>query len=312
MKAWWLLLLGLGACASPRIRRDDGPRRLAEHDGGSELVVGHEAPPLAPPASDWCKTMQSTAKATIARSLVKGCVAPELACLVDHAGVAWGFEVTSAKTSVADQQCTTRADVRLARRDAAGRVATGPTLHLATDGVPGYAFSWDAARVRDLGDWDEDGNDEVLVVEDGHDHEGGGHGSSAVWTFASGALAPYARAASVRIAGAEDIDGDGKVDLLTCGPYCGVLAEGYDWYSVGPIFFAEHVGAGGALSSSDAAARAFTARKCGAASEKNELIVCDRMRGKTEAAVLADSKKAGDQEPWIPALAAVAPPYRIP
>jgi hypothetical protein len=45
---------------------------------------------------------------------------------------------------------------------------------------------------------------------------------------------------------------------------------------------------------------------------KNERVVRDRLRGKTKADVLADSKKAGDQEPWIPALSAVTPPFRIP
>jgi hypothetical protein len=69
---------------------------------------------------------------------------------------------------------------------------------------------------------------------------------------------------------------------------------------------------GGVLSQSDAATRAYAARECAAASEKNERVVCDRLRGKTEVDVLADSKKAGDQEPWIPALAAVTPPFRIP
>ncbi len=279
-------------------------------------MIGHAAPPLAPPAGDWCKTNRSRGKAAITRGLVQGagCIEPELACVVDRAGVGWGFEVTSAKVTVTNDQCTTRVDVKLVRRDAFGLVASspGPIFHLATDGVPGYAFSFEDARLRNLGDWDGDGSDEMLVVDAGHDHEGGSHGSATVWTFASGALARYAPASKIAIDGAEDIDGDGKVNLLTRGPYGSVLAEGYDWYSVGPVFFAEHVAAGGSLSSNDAASRAFTARKCVTAAEKNERIVCERMRGKTEAAVLADSKKAGDSETWIPALAAIAPPYRIP
>jgi hypothetical protein len=302
------------------------PKTLDVADAGPVRIVGRALPP-AP--REWCAMLASSNASAMAAKLVPdaGCRPPELSCLVDDAGVGWGFEVRDAG-SVREGDCTTTVSLGILRND--GRLLSaaepGTELILSEEADHGLVFQTGKETIEPLGDYDGDGHQEVLITRHWWAHEGGSGRHSTVWTFDGHGPHPYLPASDIGIEGTADADHDGKVDLVTRGPYDRVEAfsqVGYE-YPIGPTIFLAHALPDGKFSSTDAVSVAYTEAACKTATEQNEKIVCDRLRGKTEADVLADAKKSGcvdfKEDPnrypqscqaWIPELAAIQPPFRI-
>ncbi len=281
-------------------------------------------------AAGWCASLATSNAHAIAPHLVTnaGCKTPELDCTSDDAGAAWGFEVRTVNVKLQYDECVVSTDVDLVRSDGAGRIRApaGAGLALSQEGSPGYVWGVESARVRVLGDYDGDGDQEVLVTREFWGHEAERGSESSVWTMKRSALERYAPASSVVVYDVVDADHDGKQDLVTRGPYANIRAWsalGFS-YAHGPAIFLAHALADGTFSMTDPVAVAFTKAKCAAATEDNELLACERVRGKTESAVLAARKRAGCvdflEDPqrypqscpkWMPDLAAITPPLRF-
>jgi len=319
----------LASCGSPPRPAGVEIARVTPSDAGAPADV-RSIPSRA--ASAWCDELARTNAKAVEATFVPdaGCFAPELACVVDPAGAGWGFEVSHVGSDAKYDSCTTTVAVDVVRRDDRGLARAAPDaglgLVLGESGSPGFRWNIENALVKPLGDWDGDGRAEVLVTRDFWAHEGERGDDSRVWTYRRGALVPYAPAEGLTIVDTLDADGDGKVDLVTRGPYAsirGSSALGYT-YANGPAIFLAHVGHGGTLSQNDAVAMAFTASKCSAATEQNETLACARLRGASAADVIADLKKSGcvdfrgdptrqgSCDRWIPELLAVTPPFRLP
>jgi hypothetical protein len=291
--------------------------------------VGHAS--AAPATSGWCKALAASNASIIGTKLVAdaGCGRPELDCVVDSRGAAWGFEVLSVKVSTDHDQCSVDVRAGVVRSDGPNRTnaAVDAGLALAEGGQPGFQWTVESGRLRVLGDYDGDGRDEVLVTREWWEHEGGRGVVSTVWTSSGGSPTPYAPARGLVIEDVDDADGDGRLDLVTRGPYGSIEASsalGYT-YPIGPAIFLQHVQTDGSFSMTDAVAVAYTKTRCATTVGDDAVtMACDRMRGKSEAAVLADRKAAGcvdfkgdpNRYPqscpdWMPTLAAVAPPFRL-
>ena len=335
MRAWVLgLVLACGCArdkprpAPPAAPEAAAPDAVIADAGASDAAVDAFAVRrLSPASAQWCTALAAANARTLAKhDLDAGCTSPELECAMDDAGAAWGFEVRRARQTLANGGCDAIDDVDPVRADGSARVRLDAGFRLTTAAVDGLVLQRSAAHVQLLGDYDGDGDQEALLVHEWSEHEGTGGAVSEVWTFASGVASRYAPAAGIDVTRAEDVDGDGKLDLVTAGPYAKVTAWapiGFS-YPIGPPIFVEHALADGTFSMTDAVAVAFTRRRCAAAREDAEKIVCDRLRGESEAGALAARKKAGCvdflEDParypescakWMPALAAVRPPLRI-
>ncbi|APR86813.1 hypothetical protein A7982_12162 [Minicystis rosea] len=141
--------------------------------------------------------------------------------------------------------------------DAAGKRTAmhGGTLHIAS-------YRAADARVFEPFDYDGDGDDEVLL-RTSHGSWSAGESEGHVMTARGGTVTRYAPAASIDVAGVEDVDGDGRPDLLTFGPY----RPETQWCSFEPdpagrVELVAHALPGGDFSLKDAAASAFAKRAC--------------------------------------------------
>jgi hypothetical protein len=255
---------------------------------------------------------------------------PELGCITTTSGTTWGWEVLSART---EDECGRETKVRLVHIDRKGTTIRGAeeTLH----DTPFFAH---ARAVRELADYDHDGEGEVLCEREAGGDEATTTHELEVLTFSRGAIGPYAAAGAFHIAAAEDADGDGLPDLVTRGPYEGLVALTAFPTEVpaGPAFFLAHARPDGTFALGDAAALAFTRSKCPAPPvlsfqrellqyadrEAQAAIVCARLWGKPERDVLRalDAVCAGPadgsapMEPcgaWYAKLAAVSPPFTL-
>jgi hypothetical protein len=153
-------------------------------------------------------------------------------------------------------------------------------------------------------DYDRDGSPELALVLRAHHHEGPVFQQAHVWSFTEGGVFLYERALGLRLTDVRDVDGDGRPDLLTHGPYDEPSAAcGSDFATQvhGPAL-ALHALPDGSFSGTDAAARAFARTACPArparllarsaeggidqeATARN--VVCARLWGAPEAEVVA-------------------------
>lgn len=115
-------------------------------------------------------------------------------------------------------------------------------------------------------DFDEDSTPELLTLEHQTDHSGSiGHVEGSMWRFAKGKVSQVDT--PNRIVGVSDVDSDGRLDLLTDGPFyaqyttneCGSVT--IDTTTNGE-FLVMHALPGGAFSATDAIARQFAATQC--------------------------------------------------
>jgi hypothetical protein len=156
-------------------------------------------------------------------------------------------------------------------------------------------------------------------------------------TFASGAIGPYAKAGAVGIEEVDDVDGDGRPDLVTRGAYGAVTMDdafGNSW-PAGPVLFLAHAQPDGTFVVGDPVSLAYTRGKCPArpalsfkeeelqfATGAERTVVCARLWGAAEAEVrrawTAACARPADADPggmpcgtWAMELAAIAPPFAL-
>jgi hypothetical protein len=273
----------------------------------------------------------------------KDCVkTPEIDC-TSASGISWGYRIKSVvakdenagKKGSADwdqNKCSSKVDLELVRFDADGGALALNPVSLE------YTFATDENRISliALSDYDGDGEPELLRTTDVRMHEDSPRHTSQVLSFKKGALSPYSKAPSQTITSAQDIDDDGRTDLVTRGPYAGVTMKnvhGAD-LPIAPPIFVLHSIKDGSFSSTDDAAMAFTKLACPSkptidltdAQDGNKLddvaklVVCARVWGATEQEIVVAWKKAcgGDAgndpipcQPWPKRLAAITPPFTL-
>jgi hypothetical protein len=152
-------------------------------------------------------------------------------------------------------------------------------------------------RLEVVSDYDGDGTPEAVVWTAQIGQEVRSSARGLLWSFARGAVVPYAKADKLSIAPFEvtstaplepapltDVDGDGRIDLLGYGPFfgvfkagCGVI-ESFDAW--GPRL-ALHARADGTFSDRDSAAVAHAKRQCPARPAR--IIAADEDRVDTRA-----------------------------
>ena len=262
---------------------------------------------------------------------------PDVDCLTIRAGVTWGYRITNVVTTVTPDSDygSTKITVELVRHDSAGlRAMPGTSVLLEYN----ESTKQNSMSLRALGDYDGDGEDEILRMHDSLAREGEPEHEASVLTFKSGKLAPYAPASAIVIDRAEDVDGDGKLDLLTSAPYERVTsasAFGSHWPVLSTSLFVAHALPDGTFSTTDSAAVAFTRRQCPSrpnialdrehtAFANDDIvptqIVCARLWGAPEAEIVKawDAVCAGDAssdpyscQSWPKNLASVTPPFTL-
>lgn len=232
-------------------------------------------------------------------------------------------------------------------------------VHIDRDGheasaVPGLAEAWRAdagdvmVNVSNVAGWgsrslasisafdfDGDGDLEVFVASTSSE-EGGDRATREIYSYVRGAVTPYPPASGFDLEKLEDVDGDGRPDLVGRGPYAKVLAHDDDvsTHPVAPLVFVAHSQKGGTFSALDAAARAFTKRECPVSPTLHfaadqwltdadaRQIVCARAWGQAQDVVehaLDERCKQYEQVPaeldscprWAKELAAIAPPLSL-
>jgi hypothetical protein len=251
-------------------------------------------------------------------------------CVTSDAGAAWGFFVRSASVDDSPTTCSTTTRVDIVRSDGKGYItAADAGIEVTISGAPTFSALYVAQSLELtlLGDLNGDGDAEVLVSRVTKEFEGFGEVDRKVWTLEGRNLIPYAPTRALVIIAVADIDKDGHIDFLTRGPYADVRGESPqsdESYPVVPPMFAVHALPHGVLSATDAPAVEYARRQCSeAGDDRATIIVCERLRGRSETEVIAEEKRRGcvdfDQdssrpdscEKWIPAVAHVNPPLRI-
>jgi hypothetical protein len=272
------LVGGLGAAATAAMvlavaaGSPAGP--ASEPARGLALLAGD----LAPTAADHCERLARRSEAALAPLKDQldqhGFKLPALCAVTQHG--TWTFAVERAVFGTGDYtEKTLGVALALVHVDAEGRETSilpmarfherltdergAVTVNLAQ---PDY---WGATGIDVLTafDYDGDGDPEVLLAGIAH-LEGPDASATEAWTFKEGAIVPFAPLARLDIAEAKDLDGDGRPEIVTAGPYdqveavSGIGAS----YPVAPPFFALHALPGGAFSANDDVARAYTRSKC--------------------------------------------------
>jgi hypothetical protein len=266
---------------------------------------------------------------------------PDVNCVTTPGNVTWGYRLIASHT-VDDtpdpvlrvsQQCHTKNELDLFRVDGSGDHAIrGRRLSLDHE----WFSMAETHRIESLADYDGDGETEILVTRDARQHEGGPEHSAEVLTYRAGVLAPYAPAEGIPIEHAEDVDGDGRADLISRSPYAHVASQdafGNNW-PVGPAIFAFRSEADGTFRLGGPASIAFTRKLCPARPEPSLAaddfsdtdaaglrLVCARLWG----VPAAEIERAWDRlcvgregdtdpftcQPWPKDLAAIRPPFDL-
>jgi hypothetical protein len=205
----------------------------------------------------------------------------------------------------------------------------GQGVHASVIQSSGFGERYISALV--FGDIDGDGDPEVFV-SGGYNQEGPDPVWGRVFTFKNGAIRDYAPGFEVR--GAADVDHDGRLDLMTPGPYATIKAKWngvYAYALIGGVFTA-HALAGGTFSMTDAVAKSGLLKECPRKAplaigqsfdidQTSHDIVCARAWGATEAeirsALAKGCKSWDDADPngcpkVFLAVAKVTPPTTLP
>ena len=194
------------------------------------------------------------------------------------------------------------------------------------------AATWGSISLSSLSAFDYDGDDDPEIVLEGNAaDEGPDRHATEAWTFHDGKIIPYAPLARVDILRVEDLDADGRPDLIGPGPYSRVEAMsgiGVS-YPIAPPILALHSLPGGTFSPSDTVARAFGRTHCPSKPALDfderlfpeavaEAVICARIWGATAADIRAAWEKicsgadaGADMEcqRWPKELGAITPPF---
>jgi hypothetical protein len=151
-----------------------------------------------------------------------------------------------------------------------------------------------------VGNVDGDGDPEVFIAGSVHE-EGPDSGWGELLTFKDGTIRRYETPKDMDVGGAEDVDHDGRLDVLTPGSYSGVeawSAIGASYPAVGSVFVAHTLPDGG-FSMNDAVAKTRLLQTCPKKSpialdpsewvepiEATRQILCARAWGSSEADVV--------------------------
>jgi hypothetical protein len=309
-----------------------GPTAAPPLDAG--VGDAHE-PPRAVDAGTPCEALASVTRDRLAEARAAhdgGCPAQGLdgfSC-VDAHGVTWGWRVARASvTRSGDTEfyCATTFAAELVREADGGTTAT-PTEDVKYD----WTTRTERRELTALADYDGDGLDEVLAVHRVHFHEGVPTEEARLLTFKGGAITPYAPAKGLVIEEATDLDGDGRPDLVTRGPYGKALkADGMgNQWPIAPVIFAAHSLADGTFSRDDDVARARAHKSCPArpaltlAGDESDALtlVCSRLWGVPAPPLLKEIQTVcaePDASPtpsascrsWEETLAKIDPPFRL-
>lgn len=178
-------------------------------------------------------------------------------------------------------------------------------------------------------DFDGDGDPEIFIAGNRFDDgEENGETTRELFSFKAGAISTYVPADGIDFDRLEDVDGDGRPDLVGRGAKLDPVTR-----SKAPIIFASHSLLGGRFSSDDAAARTYTRTQCpisptpvfapGWMESKTALdIVCMRAWGVSRDVIehALDARcHAYEDDPgsvdvcptWSKQLAAMEPPFTL-
>jgi hypothetical protein len=160
--------------------------------------------------------------------------------------------------------------------------------------MPAFSYRQFEHRWATLGavfDWDGDGAAEAVVRLHRWVHEDDGGGEVRVVTARGGAVTPYAPAAGFDgVAGVEDVDGDGRPDLVLRSPWHVVESCGPGPHVVeGPARFARSL-PDGSFHADDPAVRAYLGRRCDEAARDG---VLESDGGANELLAVACARRAG-------------------
>ena len=265
------LLALMASChaGAPVLARDQPPAD-ASPIASATPSASTSAAAFAPPAPDVCagfaESMQTAKKKALARfapsygAPVRDARTPVGFCRATPHGQ-WRVEMPDlAGTSTFEAVLyAIEARFRIVHVDSEGHRAT----HVMKETLSDYGAR-DEPREPVVFDWDGDGEPEIYVEL--HEQGDEGHRASQieVLTFRSGAVAPYAQAQSLDVAGLEDVDHDGRPDLLVYAGYDDALSSCGAGFPYGwpPARFVAHATASGDFSRDDAAAKAHARTWC--------------------------------------------------
>lgn len=278
-----------------------------------------------PPRSVTCQALHdATDKAFAAAKAQWSCFTPpdvdSLGCATLTKGT-WGFRAETARLiappSGTDACGEFGALVDLVHVDSSGNeVAEIPNLFLfqrddasADAGYFKYdhstgAFGITLAEAR-VFDWDGDGEGEVYVKTRIGTKDFEQQSEAAVVTFAGGKVVPYKGSADLAIDGIDDVDGDGRPDLILHTWKAQIENDKGLHRPATSVRGIAHSLADGTFSTKDAAAVAYLQKQCPSAPNLDGLAGGTLMDGDVVACALLWSVPAAKLEP----LVAKAPPW---
>lgn len=178
----------------------------------------------------------------------------------DSATGAWSIEMPDLATVHDVHEFEYAVEARFA-------IAFHPQSGAAVRYVPKDVFSDYGIRVvKDPWTYDFDGDGVPEIFIDAHEEGEEGHHVARLelLSFRSAAIVRYAPAAAIAVAGAKDVDGDGRPDLLIRAGYTESLegcGSGFSYDTPDPWFIA-HARPDGTFSFDDAAAKDFVRKSC--------------------------------------------------
>jgi len=320
---------------------DAGP---PETKPGAAKTAAVPEVPLSPKCAALRKTNEETIRKFEKRQKLNCLVVPpDVGCVTTPDGITWGYRIArihvepvpAPETGHEKLPCDPEHDVELVRQDRTGtKVLANANETLQYD----WRTKLNEISLEALTDYDGDGEIEIFRAHNQQATEAEDQHEAAVLTFKDGNLTPYPPAANLSIVVPRDVDGDGRLDLLSSGPYANVrsfnaLGNGEDLVSA---VFAYHSLSDGTFALDDAAAIDFTRSQCpsppkavsltledttGGSPDLADQLVCARLwgvsRAKIEAAWNAVCKDFDASEnpfackEWPLDLAKVTQPFQL-